>query len=87
MIICVCKCVSDSEIESAVGSGATSYESLQCSLGVGTQCGSCSCEVKGILRNAKKNTRTLSSIAESVAIPTYGQTSGVDESLQQTNNI
>lgn len=53
MIICVCKSVSDHQIKSAVEVGATTYESLQETFGVGTQCGSCACEVKDVLQQAK----------------------------------
>lgn len=70
MIICVCKCISDREIKSAVASGATSYEGLQCSLGVGTQCGSCSCEVKDILQDLKAKATDCPFEKRSIIIPT-----------------
>ena len=53
MIICVCKSVSDREIKATIETGVTSLEGLQCSLGVATQCGSCSCDVKEILQKAQ----------------------------------
>ena len=53
MIVCICKSVSNSEINSAIDNGVKTYGKLQNVLGVGTQCGSCSCEVKQILANTK----------------------------------
>ena len=85
MIICVCKCVSDSEIELAINSGSTTYESLQCSIGVGTQCGSCSCEVKELLQNAQKNATSPESKQE--VLPVYGTGTDMSEAIRLANNM
>ncbi len=70
MIICVCKCISDREIQSEIASGTTSYEGLQCSLGVGTQCGSCSCEIKDMLKGLKASAKIGKAEESPVTIPT-----------------
>ena len=50
MFVCVCNAVSDHQITDAINEGACSFEDLQDNLGVAKTCGSCSCEVKKILR-------------------------------------
>ena len=69
MIICVCKCISDREIQSEIASGTTSFEGLQDSLGVGTQCGSCSCEIKDMLKDLKARAKNNNTEKSPVAIP------------------
>lgn len=51
MIICICKSVSDTDINNAIDSGVSSFDGMQNALGVATQCGSCECEVKELLAN------------------------------------
>jgi bacterioferritin-associated ferredoxin len=41
MIVCVCRRVSDRDIEHAARSGCTSFDDLQMELGVATCCGRC----------------------------------------------
>ncbi|MBT5560099.1 MAG: (2Fe-2S)-binding protein [Proteobacteria bacterium] len=50
MFVCVCRSVSDHQITDAINEGACSFEDLQDNLGVAKSCGTCSCEVKKILR-------------------------------------
>ena len=57
MIVCVCESVSDREIEETVEAGESSFEGLQRNLGVATQCGACSCEVKCLLKAVKQKQR------------------------------
>jgi bacterioferritin-associated ferredoxin len=57
MIVCVCKSVSDREIELAIDTGKDTFDALQDTLGVGSQCGSCSCEVRDMIKTAKMSNR------------------------------
>ncbi|PPE70832.1 (2Fe-2S)-binding protein [Caldimonas thermodepolymerans] len=41
MIVCVCRRVSDRDIERVARSGCTSFDELQMELGVATCCGQC----------------------------------------------
>jgi len=41
MYICVCRGISDKEIEEAAQQGVTSLEQLSASMGVGADCGVC----------------------------------------------
>ena len=49
-LVCTCMCVMYSDILQAIESGQDTYEKLSDSLGVGTGCNSCVCEVKQILK-------------------------------------
>lgn len=59
MFVCLCKSVTDHEINDAVDDGVTSFEAMQARLSVSTVCGACTCEVKSIIK--KKLTAELSS--------------------------
>lgn len=50
MFVCLCKSVTDHEIRAAVDGGVTSFEQMQGRLEVSTVCGSCTCEVKKIMK-------------------------------------
>lgn len=52
MYVCLCKGVTDSQIRQAVDSGATSLRQVRQQLGVGSQCGKCSCLAQEILDGA-----------------------------------
>ena len=52
MYICLCRAVTDDEIKKAIKSGSKCIKSLQCELGVSTQCGACLDEVYDILHEA-----------------------------------
>lgn len=41
MFVCICKAISDKDIEEAVHAGAEDFSSVQSSLGAGTGCGTC----------------------------------------------
>ena len=49
MFVCLCKSVTDHEINDAVDSGVTSFENMQHHLQVATVCGNCTCEVKQLM--------------------------------------
>jgi len=56
MIVCVCKVVSDRQIQKAIREGASTFEDLQVDLGVGIKCGSCVGCVHDILESELVNT-------------------------------
>ncbi len=49
MYVCLCKGITDTQIQSAVHDGAHSLGKLRKSLGVATQCGKCSSLTREIL--------------------------------------
>lgn len=49
MFVCLCKAVTDHQINDAVDAGITSFEGMQHQLEVATVCGSCTCEVKQLM--------------------------------------
>ncbi len=49
MYVCVCKGITDRQIENAILEGADSLGKLRKSLGVAAQCGKCSCQTREIL--------------------------------------
>lgn len=49
MYVCLCRAVTDRDIEAAVDEGARSLKDLSLTLGVATQCGKCSCHAKQCL--------------------------------------
>jgi bacterioferritin-associated ferredoxin len=53
MIVCVCRRVSDRQIQEAVADGAHSLECLQMDLGVATQCGRCADCASRVLCDAR----------------------------------
>ncbi len=52
MYVCICKAVTDKQIQQAVKSGAESYKCLRDKTGLGTQCGKCGVEAKNLLQRA-----------------------------------
>lgn len=67
MFVCLCKSVTDRDIEASVDDGVTSFSGMQEKLCVATVCGSCSCEVKRILQ--AKLQRELSARAPLNSVP------------------
>ena len=63
MFVCLCKSVTDHDINDAVENGVTSFAAMQDRLAVSTICGACTCEVKNIIK--KKLTTELSARAHS----------------------
>lgn len=41
MYVCVCKAITDKQIQQAVADGATNFRAVRDQLGAATQCGSC----------------------------------------------
>ncbi|NCF44950.1 MAG: (2Fe-2S)-binding protein [Proteobacteria bacterium] len=55
MYICLCKAVTDHDIEAAVAAGARSLEQVQRELGVSTGCGRCSSAAALVVAQALTN--------------------------------
>lgn len=51
MFVCVCKAVTDRDIEDAVEQGITNLRAMQQKLGVAQTCGTCACEVVSVIEN------------------------------------
>lgn len=51
MYVCLCKAVSDSDIETALEAGAQNLQQISRQLGVGQQCGQCVCHAREIIAN------------------------------------
>jgi len=73
MFVCLCKSVTDHQINDAVDNGVTSFEAMQSHLSVSSACGACTCEVKKLI--SKKLNRALSSQSaiqtKQASLPTY----------------
>lgn len=52
MYVCVCRAVTDGDIENAVQQGCCTMRDLRNELGVATQCGRCALTAKEVLNNA-----------------------------------
>ena len=55
MIICICKNISDKEINTQLSSGISSLCELKRSLGVATQCGACEYGIKDLITASHTN--------------------------------
>ena len=62
MYICLCKAVTDHDIEAAVAAGASSLEQVQQELGVSTGCGSCSSAAALVVAQALTNNSSHNSL-------------------------
>lgn len=52
MYVCLCQGITDSDIRRAVEGGATSYKEVRESLGIATNCGSCACAAKKLVKSS-----------------------------------
>jgi bacterioferritin-associated ferredoxin len=59
MIVCVCRRVSDREIERLAGSGCASFDELQMESGVATCCGQCADCAQAVFSNAQARQQTV----------------------------
>lgn len=50
MYVCLCKCITDTQIRRAIRNGACSMRELNTQLGVATECGKCGQHAREILR-------------------------------------
>ncbi|MBL1264558.1 (2Fe-2S)-binding protein [Methylomicrobium sp. RS1] len=55
MYVCVCKAVTDTQIKKAIDNGLCTRRQLFDCLGVGSECGKCSRQVKELLDANKQN--------------------------------
>lgn len=55
MYVCLCKGVTDRDIEQAVVQGSRSLRELKSGLGVGSQCGRCTGHAREVLEEATHN--------------------------------
>lgn len=49
MYVCICKAVTEREIQSCIRDGADSLQYLQDRLGVATRCGRCRCDLERMM--------------------------------------
>ena len=58
MYVCLCKAVSDSDIQQALNNGAQNLQQISRQLGVGQQCGQCVCQARELIaeHHAKQDT-------------------------------
>jgi len=49
MLVCICKGITDKEIENAIYEGASSFGDVRSTLGVGGCCGQCATYAKGVV--------------------------------------
>ncbi|HEY7883457.1 MAG TPA: bacterioferritin-associated ferredoxin [Cellvibrionaceae bacterium] len=68
MYVCLCKGITDRQIENAVLDGATSVGKLRKSLGVASQCGKCTCLTREILNDTLANSATNNAMADFYAV-------------------
>ena len=53
MIVCICHGISDREIEEHIHQGARSVADVARRCGAGTDCGSCNCAVRDMVRRSR----------------------------------
>ena len=58
MYICICKQVTELQIQEAVSNGASSFRDIQIQLGVATQCGECKCHARNCMRECNNQCAT-----------------------------
>ena len=51
MYVCLCKGITDSDLQRCVDAGARDFTDVQSQLGVSTQCGSCECLASDIVQS------------------------------------
>ena len=73
MFVCLCKSVTDHQINEAVENGVTSFEAMQSHLSVSTACGTCTCEVKKVISEKLKSALSSQPAAQATQInlPSY----------------
>lgn len=53
MYVCVCKAVTDSQVQNSVATGADSVRTLSRGTGLGTECGKCVCFARERIKHHK----------------------------------
>jgi len=54
MYVCICRAMTEQEIQAAIELGADSMHALRSQLGVSTECGKCAPEIQKILNNYRR---------------------------------
>lgn len=68
MYVCLCKAVTDKAIKQKIAEGANTMRELKSCLGVGSQCGKCTCQASQILHNElTKQARLIDNLAKPAA--------------------
>jgi bacterioferritin-associated ferredoxin len=62
MIVCVCACVSDKEIQDEIQKGYSSLSDLQSRLNIAQVCGSCTPEIETIIQEAHNKKQPLNNL-------------------------
>ena len=75
MYVCLCKGITDSDIEDAIENGAENFRALRSSLGISTDCGSCAPQARELLAlkrqaSAKSGLFYAAEAIASIATPT-----------------
>lgn len=68
MYVCLCKGITDRQIEAAVHDGARSLGKLRKTLGVASQCGKCTSLTREILDDTLQDTPTMGGMAQFYAV-------------------
>jgi bacterioferritin-associated ferredoxin len=55
MYVCICRAMTEHEIQAAIELGADTMQALRSQLGVATECGKCAPEVQKILNNYRRS--------------------------------
>lgn len=65
MYVCLCRAVTDRDVEQAMGCGHTTLPALQATLGVATGCGRCRNHVHQMLQKTHESSFSVSSACQS----------------------
>ncbi len=63
MYVCVCKAVTDSQLESAISDGLSTRRQLFDCFGVGSDCGKCNNDIRELINHQVANKFTTASAA------------------------
>ena len=55
MYVCICKQITERDIQTSVDNGACSFKDIRGELGVGTECGECKQHARQCIRQARKD--------------------------------
>lgn len=59
MYICICKAVTEKQIQQHLAEGVNSFQELRERTGIATQCGKCSCDARSCLRQQPSSSDIL----------------------------
>jgi bacterioferritin-associated ferredoxin len=64
MYVCLCKGVTDKAIKQKVAEGVCTMRELKLCLGVGSQCGKCTCQAQQILHNELVSEHNIAAVTD-----------------------